>query len=153
MILLNSHNGLALGQRRYSNSRPVLQTVNFHGIPISVEIEVGDTKSGMDEGGQPWSKTYSVPYGEIPSSRTLADGDGVDVYLGPDATATMVYVIHQRRRDGHFDEDKCMLQFGSQGEAVKAYKDHGPAWGFGSVDMMTVDQFIHGYLASNRKGL
>lgn len=145
------HDGLALGHRRYSNSRPVKRTVNWHGLPISIEIEVGDTKSGIDEGGSPWKKTYDVPYGEIPSSRTLADGEGVDVYLGPTPSAPLVYVIHQCRRDGSYDEDKVMLQFGSQGEAMDAYKQHGPTWGYGSMDTLTADQFMNGYLAANRR--
>lgn len=137
--------------RRFTNARPVLRTVDFRGIPVSIEIEVGDTKSGVDENGEQWMKTYSIPYGEIPSSKTLADGDGVDVYLGNAPTSNLVFVVHQRRKDGSYDEPKVMLNFGSQGEAVKAYKDHGPSWGFGSLDTMTVDQFIHGFLASNRK--
>lgn len=133
------------------NSRPVLRTINWQGLPVSVEIEIGDTKSGVDEGGKTWVKTYSVPYGEVPSSRTLADGDPVDVYLGPSPLSTVVYVIHQLKRDGSYDEDKCMLGFASSGEAVAAYKSHGPSWGFGSMDAMTVDQFKHGYLAANRR--
>lgn len=146
------HDRISQGGQRYTNARPRLRTVSFHGIPVSIEIEVGQIKSGIDrESGEQWSKIYSIPYGEIPSSRTLADGEGVDVYLGNLPTANFVYVIHQRKRDGSYDEPKVMLQFASQGEAVKAYKDHDPAWGFGSCDIMTVDQFIHGFLSSNRK--
>lgn len=143
--------GLRRGQERYSNSRPVLRTASWHGIPVSVEVEVGETKSGVGEEGIPWEKTYDVPYGEIPHSLSQADGDGVDVYLGVDGRATMVYVIHQLRRDGSYDEDKVMLDFLTSGEAEAAYRRHGPDWGFGSMDAMTVDQFVHGYLASNRK--
>lgn len=145
------HNGLALGQRRYSNSRPPVRTVDFKGLPISVEIEIGEEKSGIDENGNAWSHIYSVPYGEITSSKTLADGEGVDVYLGPNPQATLVYIIHQVHADGSYDEDKCMLGFSSIGEAIHAYKIHGPSWGFGTIDTMTWDQFRHGYLASNRK--
>lgn len=148
---LYKHDGLALGAKRYSNSRPALRVVDFHGLPVKIEIEAGETKSGIGEDGKQWSHTYAVPYGEIPSSRALSDGDGVDVYLGPNPLATTVYVIHQLRRNGNFDEDKCLLGFASLGEAVQTYKEHGPSWGFGSIDTMTVDQFIHGYLASNRK--
>lgn len=146
------HDGLALGRERYSNTkRPVKRTVDWNGLPLSIEIEVGDTKSGVDESGKAWSHTYEVPYGEIPSSRSLADGDGVDIYLGPDPLSPLVYIVHQRKMDGNFDEDKCMLGFRSECEALYAYKIHGPSWGFGSLDTLTVDQFLHGYLASNRR--
>lgn len=148
--------GLVRGAQRYGgprlNSRPVKRAVEFHGIPVSVEIEAGDTKTGVDEDGQPWQVTYSIPYGEIPGTRSLADGDGVDIYLGPDEDAEKVFVVHQLRRDGSHDEDKVMLQFGSASDAEAAYRDHhsGAAWAFGSMDEMTVDEFLNGYLASNR---
>ncbi len=148
---MSQHDGLALGTKRYSNARPPLRAVDFQGIPVSIEIEVGTTRAGIGEDGKRWQKTYSVPYGEIPSSRTLADGAGVDVYIGQNPNATLVYVIHQLRHDGKFDEDKVFLGFPSAGEAIHAYKTHGPTWGFGTMDTMTVDQFKHGYLASNRK--
>lgn len=142
---------VAFASRRFTNARPALRTVNFQGLPIKIEIEVGDIKSGVDEAGNIWSHKYTVPYGEIPSSKTLADGDGVDVYLGSNPLAQMVYVIHQRKLDGSYDEPKVMLGFQSSGDAVLAYKQHGPTWGFGSLDILTWDQFLHGFLASNRK--
>lgn len=141
----------AAARQRFNTARRGLRVVDFKGLPIKVEIEAGDTKSGIDEGGKSWSHTYKVPYGEIPSSRALSDGDGVDVYLGDNLAADLVYVVHQRKMDGSYDEDKCMLGFSSAGEAVLAYKQHGPPWGFGSMDVMTFDQFRNGYLACNRK--
>ncbi len=140
-----------LGSKRYTNARRPLRTATYQGLPISIEIDVDQTKSGIGEDGKKWEKTYSVPYGEIPSSRALSDGDGVDVYVGRNPLATMVYVVHQLKRNGEYDEDKCMLGFSSAGEAIYAYKQHGPPWGFGSMDTMTFDQFRHGYLASNRR--
>lgn len=140
--------GVALGNHRYSNAK---RTVVFQGLPIRIEIEVGDTKSGTDEAGRPWSHIYKVPYGEIPSSHALSDGDPVDVYVGPNPLAGLVYVVHQNRMDGSHDEDKVLLGFNSAGDAVLAYKQHGPDFGFGAMDVMTFDQFKHGYLAANRR--
>lgn len=134
-----------------ANSRPVQRVVDWHGIPVSVEFDIGDVKRGIGDYGEVWTNEYQVPYGEIPSSRTLADGEGVDIYLGPDMEAPLVFVVHQLRRDGTFDEDKVMLGFPSREEAVRAYGRHGPPWGLGSVDEMTVEEFVRGYLASNRR--
>lgn len=150
------HDGVNLGASRYGsrrNSRPVKRATYFHGLPVSIEIEPGETKSGVDEDGTPWTVTYTIPYGEFPNTKSLADGDGVDVYVGPDPNAQTVYVVHQNRRDGSFDEDKVCIQFGSARDAEKAYKNHhsGAEWAFGSMDEMTVDEFLRGYLASNRK--
>lgn len=139
---------------KYSNSLPTKRFTDWQGLPVRIEIDKGDTKSGIDETGESWSHLYSVPYGEFPNTTALADGDGVDLYLGPQSASEMVYVVHQLKRDGSFDEDKCMLQFADKGSAIKAYRDHGPAWGLlddSQVDEMTVDQFVNGYLASNRK--
>ena len=133
------------------NSRPAKRTITWHSIPIKIEIDKGDTKEGYDESGNPWSHEYKFPYGEIPSTHALSDGDPVDIYIGESSQSTLVYVIHQRKKNGSFDEDKCFLNFPDRASAILAYKQHGPAWGFGSMDQMTVDQFIHGYLASNRK--
>lgn len=137
--------GFERGSKQYGNSRPVLRSTSFQGVPVSIEIEVGQHVVGNG-----WEKTYKVPYGEIPGSATLADGDGVDIYLGPDPNAEVVYVIHQNKRDGTYDEDKIMLGFAGEREAIQAYFDHGPEWGFGSFDVMTVAEFKNGYLAANR---
>ena len=148
-------NGLLRGSERYSflNSRPVVRTVDWHGLQISVEFDKGQTKKGIGAYGEVWENTYKYPYGEIPDSRTLADGEGVDVYLGDDKKAEFVYVVHQLKRNGKFDEDKVMLDFPDEKSAIKAYKQHGPKWGFraGNLDTMTVENFLNGYLASNRR--
>lgn len=149
------HDGIFRGAAKYGNSRPVRRTVDFHGVEISVEFDVGETKRGVGQYGEVWTNTYKHAYGEIPNSRSLADGDGVDVLLGPDEKAKMVFVVHQNRRDGSYDEDKCLLQFRTRESAIQAYRDQAPVWGLVDeevqVDEMTVDQFLSGYLASNRK--
>lgn len=134
-----------MGARRYGNARDVRRYTAFQGIPIAVEIEAGEHYVGDG-----WEQTYEIPYGEIPDSVALSDGDGVDVYLGPNPAGDTVYVVHQNRRDGTYDEDKVMFGFDSERDAVRAYLRHGPEWGFGSVDSMTVSEFKNGYLASNR---
>jgi hypothetical protein len=137
--------GVENGARKYGNSRPVLRSTSFQGVPISIEIEAGECVVGNG-----WEKTYTIPYGEIPNSATLADGEGVDVYVGPDPRSDLVVVVHQNRRDGLYDEDKVLLGFASERDAVQCYFDHGPEWGFGSSETMTFDQFKNGYLAANR---
>lgn len=124
-------------------------TRTFRGLPINIEIEAGQTKSGVGEDGQPWEHVYAAPYGEILSTEG-EDGDPVDIYLGPFESADEVYVVHQLRRDGSFDEDKVFLGFAGAAEAEDCYRMHGPPWGFGTMDKMTFDQFQNGYLASNR---
>lgn len=130
--------------------RPVKRRLDFLGLPINIEIEAGDFKKGVDEQGQQWQKEYAIPYGEI--DRTEGeDGDPVDVYLGPwQNPGCLVYVVHQLKRDRTPDEDKVMLGFQNAEIAEEAYRLHGPDWGFGSMDAMTLDEFKNGYLAANR---
>lgn len=129
--------------------RPSKRRLEWNGLPINIEIEVGEKKSGFDKTGMPWEHVYAVPYGEI--ERTQGDdGDPVDVYLGPAQDAAYVYVVHQLNMDGTPDEDKVMLGFLGAAAAQAAYRAHGPSWGFGSMDEMNLDQFVHGYLAANR---
>jgi hypothetical protein len=53
---------------------------------------------------------------------TGADGEGLDVFLGPDQKARNVHVIHQNNPDtGKYDEDKVMLGWNDPDEARAAY--------------------------------
>lgn len=127
-----------------------VRKTTFRGLPINVELDTGMVAEGKDPDGKPWRVTYQHPYGEI--AKTMGrDGDPVDVYLGPDEKAEDVYVIHQVKRDGSFDEDKCMLGFSSSKAATKCYFDHGPKWGYGSSEALTFEQFRDGYLAGARE--
>ncbi len=131
-------------------SRPTKRRVDFRGLPINIELEVGDTKSGTDAGGQPWSVTYKYPYGEI--ARTDgADGDPVDCYLGPVPEMDQVTIVHQMHQDlggdGRlYDEDKVFLGFGTIDAAIDAYFSHGPSWGMGGATVMTFDEFKNDWL-------
>ncbi len=134
---------------QFSQSRPVVRRTTFQGLPINVEIEKGQAKGGVGPDGQAWSHLYAFPYGEIASTRG-ADADPVDCYIGPNDNSQNVYVVHQLDPQGKFDEDKAFLGFDSPAQAKQAYLTHGPSFGFGSLDSMTLSEFKNGYLASNR---
>ncbi len=73
-----------------------------------------------------------------------ADGDCVDVYLGPDESAEWVYVIHQNKGPDYqaFDEDKVMLGFASADSATKAYiAQYDDKRFFGGMSQMTLQAF------------
>lgn len=132
-------------------SRPTKRRLDWRGLPINVEIEVGDTKSGVDPFGNRWEHTYSIPYGEI--ARTDgADGDPVDVYLGPDQESDRVFVVSQLTgavdpRERVYDEEKVFLGFRSLDEVTAAYYAHGPSWGMGGVTEMDFEAFKADWLA------
>lgn len=136
-------------QYQFSRKSEVARRIRFQGLPINIEQDTGSTRTGTDEDGNPWSVTYKVPYGEIAVTEG-EDGDPVDCYLGPNQDAEHVFVVHQLKMNGRFDEDKVMLGFDTAEAAERCYRDHGPAWGFGRMDTMTMQTFMSGYLAANR---
>jgi hypothetical protein len=99
--------------------------VSIGGLPIAIETTAGATRSGTAPDGTRWTSTMGADYGRIKRT-TGADGDQVDVFLGPDAHEAQkhpVWIIDQRRTDGSgmFDEHKAMVGFPTQEAARAAY--------------------------------
>src|ERR1017187_5013066 len=78
--------------------------IAWNGLTISIENEPGSIRKGKG-----WQTKMLFPYGYINSTLGV-DGDAIDVYIGPDESADMVYVVHQRKYGdwAHYDEDKAM---------------------------------------------
>lgn len=96
--------------------------VHVFGLPITIENAKGSIRRGVDSGGKAWECRLPAHYGYV--KRTLgADGDHVDVYLGPHPKARHVFVIDQvDHKTKEFDEHKAMLGFGSEKQALTAYE-------------------------------
>ena len=96
----------------------------FQGLPIAVENKAGSTRQGTDADGTPWKTRMRFDYGYIESTEG-ADGDGVDVYIGPKKDAGSAFVVHQKNPEtGEYDEDKVMLGFSNKKEAKEAFEAH-----------------------------
>lgn len=103
----------------------VKKVVDFQGISIKLDRPKGFIMCGCDDDGNQWTRKYKVDYGFIP--KTLGgDGDGVDVFLGPDKKAPDAYWAVQTKPDGSFDEYKAFLGFTSREAAIGCYRDHIP---------------------------
>jgi hypothetical protein len=121
------------------------QHVRFAGLPIAIENPVGSVRRGVDPNGKPWETQMRNAYGYIKGTKGL-DGDHVDVFLGPDEGAEMVYVVHQKDPDtGNRDEDKVMLGFPSLAAAKAAYRAHydKPSRFMGEVSAVPLAVFKH----------
>lgn len=115
----------------------------WHGLSIRIENPAGSIRRGKSKCGHSWETRMVCDYGYIARTEGV-DGDEVDVYLGPDESAPMVYVIHQRKYNdwSAYDEDKCMLGFDSEESAVAAYLQHYDDERFlGPVTAMPFSQF------------
>lgn len=111
-------------------------------ILVNVENPAGTDRIGMSPEGKEWRTTMKYDYGFI-YCVTGADGEGLDVYLGPDQEAKEAYVVHQvNPKNGKYDEDKVMLGFESEAKAKKAYLEHydSPKF-FGSMTVLDFDEF------------
>ena len=108
--------------RAHRKKYPFQGYIDFQGIKIDVENKRGSFRSGTDSSGEKWSTKMHHHYGEIRGTEG-ADGDKLDVYVGPNHDSGIVVVVHQHRpKTGAYDEDKVMLGFDSVEEAIGAYK-------------------------------
>jgi hypothetical protein len=99
------------------------RTVGWQSLTISIENEPGSHREGVNRDGQKWRQQMPFAYGYINQS-TGVDGDCVDVFLGPNMDdADFVYVVHARKvnRWDEYDEDKVMLGFNTEQEAIQAF--------------------------------
>ncbi len=119
--------------------------VRVHGLDISIENAKGSTRSGKGKNGKPWSVKMPAAYGYLRKTEG-ADGDHVDVYLGPHLRSDKVFVVNQRDADSKkFDEHKILIGFGSETQAhlcyLRGFSDGRGRERLGSMKEMTVEQF------------
>lgn len=141
------------GQKAAGNYRKEHRVV--HGLRVAVESPKGSVRHGVDAGGTPWSVTMPADYGYIKRTEG-ADGDHVDVTLGPDPEHPVAHIIDQYDADtGDFDEHKTFLGFPSQQQAIDTYDNsfsdgRGPDRR-GSVTTMSVEAFKRWLKSGNTK--
>lgn len=116
--------------------------IKLQGLNIAIENPRGSERKGVDGTGKEWSRSMSDHYGYIKRT-TGADGDQVDVYVGPEPYSQRVFVVDQKDQgSGKFDEHKVMLGYTSQAAAVKAYRSNfDKGWSVGDVTEMKMPEF------------
>lgn len=117
--------------------------LQLHGMDIALENPKGSTRSGTDPDGKTWLSVMAHDYGYIKRTEG-ADGDHVDVFIGPQPDSGTVYVVDQvDPATGKFDEHKVMLGFASEQEARAGYlANYEDGWqGLGSIQAMPIEGF------------
>ncbi len=115
--------------------------VRIQGLDIAIENPKGSTRSGTDPDGNRWESTMAHHYGDIKGT-TAADGDNLDVFIGPYPEIDQVFVIDQPNADGTFDEHKVMLGFANEADAKRGYLDnYEDGWTVGPITRMSMDEF------------
>lgn len=134
------------------NEAKLHSRMHFEGLDISVEVPAGGYRRGKNKAGEAWAHKIKDNYGYIKGTHS-PDGEHLDCYLrrNPKHNAK-VYVVHQLTVDGSkFDEDKVMLGYSSQSEAVKAFKEFTfkPTVMYGGVTEFDMEHFqLAAYSAS-----
>lgn len=96
--------------------------ISVDGFNITIENAKGSTRSGVGADGKPWECTMPYNYGYFKRSEG-ADGDHVDVCLGPHRKSPYVFVVDQvDAKTKKFDEHKVGLHWGTQQQFLNAYK-------------------------------
>lgn len=115
--------------------------MEFQGLPLDIEHTAGSVRRGKDKDGHEWATTFRYAYGYIRGTKG-ADGEGLDVFVGPNPDAEKAFVVHQQRPDtGKYDEDKILLGWDTAEDAKEAYLDHydNPKF-FGSMVEISMDR-------------
>lgn len=129
--------------------------VKIHGLDISIENPRGSFREGRDADGHHWRARLPAHYGDIKRTEG-ADGDPVDVFVGPHPKSPLVYIVDQLdRRTGKFDEHKTFIGFSSPKQVrntyFAAFSDGKGKQRLGHLEEMTVTQFKHWLKKGNTK--
>lgn len=129
-----------------SKRRNLQYKTQFQGLDVSIESPKGHYRRWTDKHGRQGVTRMAYPYGYLRDmTRNGADGESIDVYLGPDDTSDYAFIVHQLDpKTGDYDEDKVFLGFRSDVEAKRAYLMHRDGMcAFSGVTTMTMGQFRH----------
>lgn len=137
--------------KKKSKDKNVKYDVLFQGLKISVESPKGSVRKWHDPHNNEDGETKMLfDYGYFQKTTSLGDDEEIDVYVGPDEDAEIVYVVNQMSAPEftEFDEQKCFVGFNSEKEAKEAYLAHynNPKF-FGSIHEMTVEQFKNEFVS------
>lgn len=118
--------------------------IEWQGLTLAIENPAGSVRRGVNRSGEAWEIRMSYDYGEVVGSMGV-DGDPVDIYMGPNPDAPMVYVVHQNTYGDwtRYDEDKAMAGFDSEEDAKQAFlANYTDPRFLGPITAMPVAEFV-----------
>ncbi|MDX2165731.1 MAG: JAB domain-containing protein [Deltaproteobacteria bacterium] len=135
------------------NDRPVPTTAQMkagnykhghlqvQGLRIAIENPAGSVRSGVTAEGKIWRTVLQHHYGRLKGTEG-ADGDQVDVFIGPHPDSELVFVIDQVL-GSKFDEHKVIVGAQSEAEAREIYlANYQRGWqGLGAITALPMAEF------------
>ena len=116
---------------------------DFQGLPIAVENTAGSMRTWLGPDGKTGQTKMLHDYGYI-EGWLGEDGEDLDCYIGPDADADLVHIVHQLAAPDfkRHDEMKVFLGFPDAAAALDAFHAHRNDMGaFGGMTTFTMDRF------------
>lgn len=131
------------GEIALQKSFRIQDTIDFQGLPISIEQLPGQIRSWMDEHGRKGETRMRYAYGHIQNTQG-ADGEEEDCFVGPDPQPSHVYIVHRHDpKTGMYDEDKAMIGFSSAHHAKAAFLEHyDHPDNLGSMTMVPLEEYV-----------
>lgn len=95
--------------------------IRLHGLDVTIETPAGAERSGVGPDGVRWCCTMPAHYGYFRRTEG-ADGDQVDVFIGPHPDSRVAWVVDQFDAEtGTFDEHKVLVGWHHLADALLAY--------------------------------
>jgi inorganic pyrophosphatase-like protein/inorganic pyrophosphatase len=122
-----------------------LQKMEFQGLPVSIEVPVGEKRELRNKAGAiVYSRILPHSYGFLDGTKGL-DGDEVDVIIGDHPDSKLAFIVHMEDLGPDIDqrenEDKVFLGFLNFDAVSRSFsKMYGPEF-FGGCETMTMRQF------------
>lgn len=116
--------------------------IDLNGTKIVIENPAGSMRRGVSPEGKAWETKMAHHYGEFLGTEG-ADGDRLDVFIGPRPDTNKVYVVDQVNADGSFDEHKVVMGAASEEQARQVYlSNYEQGWtGLGAITEMPLAEF------------
>jgi len=117
--------------------------VRLHGLDIAIENPKGSWRRGVDRQGVKWAIKMKAHYGYLKKTEG-ADGDHLDVFIGPDLHTDNVWIVNQvDPTTGRFDEHKIILGCPTKECARDLYEsNYQPGWrGLQSIYRIDIHDF------------
>jgi len=137
-------------------SDPVKGSITLHGIECSIEWPKGSIRRYKQDGVMKDGKPMQASYGYVPDTIT-ADGEELDVYVGPNRTSKKVYLLLQRptpwdiSQNNLDPEEKYMIGFDDIDEARKAFCGSMPSKFFKNIREVNWEYFINRIKKAHKK--
>lgn len=114
--------------------------ISWNGLSLVIEVEPGQVRAIMDGRATMY---MMAPYGYIEGTRSMEEGDEIDVFMNPDSEreTDKVFAV-EMLKDGILEEEKYFLGYPSQERVQEMFLQHYDKEKLGPVVEMSVPDFV-----------